>query len=54
MTEKRGAKPKPAGEKVMNATVYIKEIDVIRLGGIVRVRMILKEFINNQIKNLNK
>ena len=54
MTERRGAKEKPAGEKVMNATVYIKEIDVISLGGIVRIRKIIKEFINQQLNNLNK
>jgi hypothetical protein len=54
MTEKRGPKEKPTGQTVKNVTVYVKELDIITLGGIVRVRMIVKDFISNELKKLNK
>jgi hypothetical protein len=50
MTEKVGAKKKPAGETVKGITIYIKEIEVIQLGGAVRIRKILKETIQNLLK----
>jgi len=52
MTDSRGPKPKPAGQTVKNVTIYVKELDIIALGGIVRVRMIVKDFIANELKKL--
>ena len=54
MTEKqrRGAKAKPAGQKVLPVTRYVSEINIIKLGGIVKVRMMVDDYLKTEINKL--
>jgi len=45
--QKTGPKVKPAEEKVKNITVYRSLKEIISLGGIVRVRRLINDFLNS-------
>jgi hypothetical protein len=48
--QKPGAKPKPAGEKAdMPVTRYLTAKQVVQLGGMVKIRMMVDQFLETEL-----